>query len=87
MGFLSKLFGADRDVKVAAEKVHVNVSNAKQFRRNVFRLVTLYQAVEQGDSRKEVLEEIQMRQKVCEDFGHQRPKNIEEAIKLQEEVK
>lgn len=60
--------------------------NRSQFIRNVNRLVILYTAVVQGDSRSDVLKEIEERKKICLQFGHDEPQNLEQARSLQEKV-
>lgn len=87
MGFFSELFGRGKEVSVSAERIHINISNEKQFKRNVSRLITLYNAVSQGDNRQEVREEMEERKDVFVKFGHKRPESLEDVVKINEELK
>ena len=49
------------------------------FKRNIGRIITLYQAISQGDLRIEVKHELEARLSACEKFGHTPPENIKEA--------
>jgi len=62
------------------------VVTQSQFARNVSRLVTLYQAKEQGDTRADVAAELEQRAKACVEFGHPAPQNLAEAIALKQKV-
>lgn len=57
-----------------------------QFARNVSRLVTLYQAKSQGDTRADIDAELANRMKACVSFGHDAPRNLDEAIALKQKV-
>jgi hypothetical protein len=86
MSILDYLFKKKEEVNVAATDVVINATTDVQFKRNVNRLYTQMLAIEQGDMRKEVIDELQARQKCVAQFGHAIPNNIEEAKSLLEKL-
>jgi hypothetical protein len=85
MSFITDMFKPKtQPIQVVPQEV--KVATQSQLARNVSRLVNLYEAKEQGDVRPEIDDEIKVRAKACEEFGHDLPVNIQMAKALQTKV-
>lgn len=73
-------------LKVKAQPIEVKVSANQSLRRNIGRIVNLYRSIESGDSRKELIEELNIRKHNCLEYGHTPPNNLQEALQLMEKV-
>ncbi len=81
MGFFDFLKRGNA-VQTEAQPISINVSTKSQFERNVGRMISLYQALLQGDTRGEINEELEMRKGICANFGHEKPNSLEETVEL-----
>lgn len=82
---LFDIFRKDK-VEIGAAPITINITGKEQFKRNVSRLVNLYAALEAGDPRKGIVDEIEARKKACVEFGHEAPSNLEEALTLKQRI-
>lgn len=86
MSWLSDLFNKKETLPISISPIEINVSNSSQFKRNVGRLVSLLEALEQGDLREDIKTEIEARVEACIQFGHEAPKSLQEAKQLFDKV-
>jgi hypothetical protein len=85
MSFLDRFFKTEaKPVEIVQGTVKAN-TNAS-LNRNLSRLITLYKAQEDGDTRSEIVAEIKARVQACTDLGHDAPNNLQSAFDLQKKV-
>lgn len=86
MSFIKNLFGQKVHPIEIVQEQEVKVATQSQLTRNVSRLINLYEAKEQGDTRPEIDTEIKARIKACVGFGHDAPATLQMAKELQKKV-